>query len=71
MHKVVTIHVLTFPNIQQDFKIEVDASRHAMGVVLIQHQRHVAYHSKTFSKTKHNYSTYDKKLYALVQAIKY
>ena len=57
-HKVVTTHVLTFPNIQKAFKIEVDASRHAMGLVLIQHQRLVAYHSKTFSSVILNYSMY-------------
>ena len=63
--------MLTLPDLSQPFEIETDASKVALGAVLKQNGHPVAYHSETFSSAKLNYSTYDKELYALVQAIKY
>jgi hypothetical protein len=59
-HFLCVAPVLSFPNLQQPFEIETDASNYAMGVVLTQHRHLVAYHSETLSDTVHKYPTYDK-----------
>jgi hypothetical protein len=48
----------------------MDASQYVIGAVLKQGGHPVAYHSETLSDAKHNYSTYDKEFYSLVQALK-
>ena len=50
--------------------MENDASDYAMGSILMQEGKLICYHSETFSGAILNYSTYDKEMYALVQAIK-
>jgi hypothetical protein len=40
-----------------------------MGAVLMQYHKPICYHSDTFNQVVVNYTTYDKKLYALVQSI--
>ena len=62
--------VLALPDLQQSFEIETDASDYALGAVLMQHGHPIAYHSETFFDTIHRYLTYDKELYAIVQACK-
>jgi hypothetical protein len=58
--------VLRLPNLQSPFEIETNAFQYDIGVVLKQRGHHVAYHSKTLSDSKRNYSTYDKEFYSLV-----
>ena len=41
-----------------------------MGVVLMQHDQTICYHSKKFTNAIINYLTYDNDLYALVQSVK-
>jgi hypothetical protein len=65
-----TAQVLALLNLQQPFEIEIDASRYAMGAVLMQYRKPICYHSKNFNQDVVNYPTYDKELYALVQSIK-
>ena len=55
---------------QQPFEVETNASGYAMGVVLMQGGRSVCYHSEVFHGAFLNYPTYDKELYAMVQAVK-
>ena len=43
--------VLTLPDLQQPFEIEIDASDYAIGAVLTQEGHLVAYHSETLSET--------------------
>jgi hypothetical protein len=62
--------VLHFPDLQQPFEIETDASQHVIGAVLKHGGHPIAYHSKTLAQAKQNYSTYDKEFYSLVQALK-
>jgi hypothetical protein len=45
-------------------------SGYAMIVVLMQGRRFVSYHSEIFHGAVLSYPTYDKELYALVQAVK-
>jgi hypothetical protein len=60
--------VLSFPDLQQPFEIETDASDYVVGAVLTQHGHLVAYHSETLSDTVQKYPTYDKEMYSIVQA---
>lgn len=69
-NKISHVLVLTFPNLQKPLKTETDASGYAMGVVLMQGEIYICYHSKIFNGTILNYPTYDKELYALVQVVK-
>jgi hypothetical protein len=60
--------VLSLPKLKQPSEIDTDASEYAVGVVLTQHDHPVAYHSETLSDVVHNYPTYDKEMYSIVQA---
>ena len=51
-------------------EIQTDASDYAMGAVLLQHGKPIAFHYETFNGVVVNYPTYDKELYALVQSVK-
>ena len=50
--------------------MEIDVSGYAMGVVLMQGGRHICYYSEVFHMAVPNYPTYDKEIYAMVQAVK-
>jgi hypothetical protein len=69
--KITTAPVLALPNLQRPFELECDASGHALGAVLMQDGRPIAYHSEMFQGPQQNYPTYDKELYALHQAVKH
>jgi hypothetical protein len=60
--------VLSLPDLQQPFEIEIDAYDYVVGVVLTQHWNPVAYHSETLSETIRKYPTYGKEIYFIVQA---
>ena len=68
--------VLKQPQLEQQFKVEVDASGYAIGVVLMQRdekgKRHpVAYFSSTLNEAKRNYDIYTLELYAIVRALRH
>ena len=58
--------VLALLNLRQPFKIHTDASDYAMGAVILQHGKPIAFHSEKFNGAVTNYPTYEKELYALV-----
>jgi hypothetical protein len=60
--------VLSLPDLQQPFEIEIDASDYIMGAVLTQHGHPVAYHSETLYDNFWKYPTYEKEMYSIVQA---
>ena len=68
--KISEAPVLTLLNLQKPFEVETYSSGYAMGVVLMQGGRSLCYHSEVFYGVILNYPTYDKELYALVQAVK-
>jgi hypothetical protein len=53
--------VLSLPDLQQPFEIETDASDYVVGIVLTQHDHHMAYHSETLSYVVYKYLLMTKK----------
>ena len=68
--KINSALVLLLPDLRQPFEIQIDASDYAMGAVLLQHGKPIAFHFETFNGVVVNYPTYDKELYELVQSVK-
>ena len=58
--------ILVFPDFQNIFTIECHASNLAIGVVLSQKGRPIAFFSEKLNEAKRMYSSYDLELYALV-----
>lgn len=62
--------VLELPNFNEGFVIEMDASRHGIGVVLSQNKRLIAYMSKGIVQSKCLWSIYEKDILAILEAIR-
>jgi hypothetical protein len=67
-HRLCSAPVLSLPDLQQPFEIEIDASNYVVGAILTRHGHPMAYHSETLSDVVHKYPTYDKKIFSIVQS---
>ena len=68
--------ILAHPELDQQFKLEVDASGFAVDAVLLQkkenNKRHpVGYYSATLNEAERNYDIYNLELLAIVKALKH
>jgi hypothetical protein len=68
--KITEQPVLVLPDFQKTFQVRCDASRFAIGVVLSQDDRLIAYFNEKMNEAKVKYSTYYKEFYAIIQALK-
>jgi hypothetical protein len=67
--KIIEQPILVLLDFSKTFQVRCDAIGFAIGVVLSQDNRSVAYFSEKLNEAKIKYSTYDKELYADIQAL--
>jgi hypothetical protein len=58
--KITEQPILVLPDFQKTFQVKCDASGFAIGAVLSQDDRQIAYFSEKLNEVKVKYSTYDK-----------
>jgi hypothetical protein len=68
--KITERPIMVLPNFRKTFQVRCDASGVAIGAVLSQDNRLVAYFSEKLNETKRKYSTYDKEVFSIIQALK-
>jgi hypothetical protein len=68
--KIIERPILVLPDFKNTFQVECDASGVSIGVFLSQDNNIVAYFSEKMNDIKRKYSTYDKKFYVVIQALK-
>ncbi|XP_027122069.1 uncharacterized protein [Coffea arabica] len=68
-HKLTHAPILALPDFSKTFEIDCDASGIGVGAVMNQGGKSIAYFSEKLNGVALNYSTYDKELYALIQAL--
>jgi hypothetical protein len=67
-HHLCSSPVLSLPDMQQPFDIEIDVSNYVVGTILTQQSHLMTYHSENLSDIVQKYPTYDKEMYSIVQS---
>ena len=71
--KIMSQQVLSLPKRERKFRVEIDASGHAIGGVLSQEQdrkwKPIVFLSRTMQLAERNYEIYNKELLAIVEAL--
>ena len=71
--KIMSQLVLSLPKRKGKFRVEMDASEHAIGGVLLQEQEEkwkpIVFLSRTMQLAERNYKIYDKELLAIMEAL--
>lgn len=63
--------ILAYPDFEKPFKLTTDASNIAIGGVLAQSNRPIAFYSRTLNSAEKNYSTIEKELLAILDSVKH
>lgn len=63
--------ILAYPDFQKSFVITTDASNIAVGSVLSQNSIPIAFYSRTLNSAERNYSTIERELLSIVEAVKH
>uniref|UniRef100_A0A5S6R3P9 RNA-directed DNA polymerase n=1 Tax=Trichuris muris TaxID=70415 RepID=A0A5S6R3P9_TRIMR len=69
--ELTTAPILTLPNVEDSFDLFTDASGEALGPILEQNGRVVAYASRVLRKAEKNYSVYKKECHAMIFVVKH
>jgi hypothetical protein len=67
---LVKVQVLKLPDFDKDFKIHSDASDFAIGEVIVQEGRLVAFESKKLNGTERRWPTHEKEMWAVIHCLK-
>lgn len=62
---------MTYPDFSKSFTLTTDASNIALGSVLSQNNKPIAFHSRTLNTAERNYSTIEKELLAIIDSCKH
>jgi hypothetical protein len=68
--KITEQPILVLLDFKKTFQVKCDASGFAIGVVLSQEDKPIAYFTEKLNEAKVKYSTYGKEFYAIIQALK-
>ena len=73
---VINEPILAQPNLAEQFILEVDTSRYAVGAVLLQHKEGgklhpIDYFSSTLNEAERNYNIYNLELLAIIKALEH
>lgn len=63
--------ILAYPDFEKQFTLTTDASNVAVGGVLSQNKRPIAYYSRTLNSAERNYSTIERELLAILDCTKH
>ena len=63
---ITSAKILTYYDVKKEVTLEVDASKHGLGAVLMQEGKPVAYASKSLNPTEQDYAQVEKEMYAIV-----
>ena len=74
--RITSSPTLAHPQMDQQFKLEVDASGNAMGTVLLQRQpdgtrKPINFMSKTFNRAQRNYDIFDREFLAMIWGLQH
>ena len=62
--------MLAYPNFNLAFKIYTDASLRQMGSVIVQNNRPIAFFSRKLNDPQRNYTTTEKEILSIIEALK-